>query len=260
MTIPSGCGDFLYYIVIAILLSNPEFTNYDTFYKYKKYFDVFSQSHNFLELIKIDSNTYYLFVYDVHNLKTKCYFIHELNLFNIKIDDLFKIDFFLPENDRNLNDEYYFKVCDKIGYNYIVVFNEIHRYHNIFALRQYSKEFNPENLNIIYFTDQINYKDNEYYIKDILGECKDIYYYNRIVENSRAIFCIVSYPAIYFNFIMNNINYKERFNNVQKNIYSRRFLGRNISQSYHINNINDIDDVNLILFPNFNAYYPLFFF
>lgn len=298
MNIPGGCGDFLYFVVIAILISNkykniyiyygcihfnlmidiikifinsnkinniilisnPEFTKDNTLYNLKEYFNIFSQNHNFLELINIDTNTYYSFVYDTKNFETKCYFIYALKLFNLKINDLYIIDFFLSEEERLLNDKYYLEVLDKIGNNYIVIFNSpIYRYQDIFSFRQYPKEFNPENLKIIYFTDQFKYNTNEYNIKDILGEYKNIYLYGRIVENARSSNFINSFPAIYFNLIMNNINYKERFNNVSKNIYSRRFIGRNIN-SYDINSWNEIDDHNLILFSNFNAYYPIFFF
>jgi len=298
MNIPGGCGDFLYFIVIAILISNryekiyiyygcdhfnsmmdiikifinsnkinniilisnPKITNDNTLYNLKEYFDIFSQNHNFLELINIDTNTYYSFIYDTKNIETKCYFIHVLKLFNLRIDDLYIIDFFLSEEERLLNDKYYFEVLDKIGNDYIVIFNSpVDRYQDIFSFRQYPKEFNPENLKIIYFTDQFKYNKNEYNIKDILGEYKSIYLYGRIVENARSSNFINSFPAIYFNLLMNNVNYKERFNNVSKNIYSRRFIGRNIN-SYDINNWNEIDDHNLILFSNFNAYYPIFFF
>jgi hypothetical protein len=298
MNIPAGCGDFLYYVVIAILLSkkykniyiyycavhfhsmldilnifinsnkinniillsNPEFKKDDTIYKYKKYFDIFSENYNFLELINLNTNTYYSYVYDTNKYETECYFLYVLKLFNLSIYDLFKIDFFLSDEHRLLNDKYYFDVLNKIGNEYIVVFNDpIYRYHDIFSIRQYQKEFNPENLKIIYFTDQFKYNINEYNIKDILGEIKSLYFYNRIIENAKSVHFINSYAVQYFNLIMNNVNYKERFNNVQKNIYSRRFIGRNINH-YDINNFNDIDDNNLKLFSNFNVYYPLFFF
>ena len=299
MKIPAGCGDFLYFVIIAIiisnrykniyiyynevhfnslnyllnlfiesnnikniiLISNPAFTNDNKIYDYKKYFDVFTQNHNFMELIKIDGNSYYSFLYDVNDNETQCYFIYALKIFNININNLFKINFFLSENDEKINNEYYSKVFNTIGENYIVIFNNNKdRYHDIFPIRQYLNEFNPSKIKIIYFAENFSYNHNEYFIGDILCGHKQLYHYNKIVEKSKAIFCINSFPAHYFNLIMNNINYKERFNNIQKNIFTRRFIGKNINNGYYINNINDIEDNNLKIFSNFNAYYPIFFF
>ena len=240
------------------------FDNEISYLKYKYYFDKFEkfdQTKN--EIQKIDNNYYFTFSpYQFRILDTFSYFTKIFSIHNINFNNLYNIELNLNNEDYNLNYQYYNTVINKIGKNYICIFDDPLRLNSIFSFKYYKKIFNKNNYPVIYFNEQYNcilYNDKNYYtISNILGENKLLYHYHDIVCNSKEVHFTNSFNVCYFKFIFSIL--KEKFKNVIKYIYPRLTFGIN----HNLNNINidinKIDTLELLDFENFKIICPINFF
>ena len=245
-----------------ILLSDPIYNAENSVDKYIDYFTKIIEFYgpNKLGKDEENNNTYYIHDYNHNTYNIVNVYINILNIFNLKVDDLFSIKYFLSDEEEKENEIYYQKVVSSIGENYIAVFNQpINRYQDIFTIRNYENDFNPNNYKVLFFGDQFD--KNKITINNILGEYKPLNLYHKIIQNAKSIHCIDSYPSHYFNLLLNNVYEKYKYINVEKNIYTRQIIGLNNNYiNLDINSFKDINDSVLKIYNNFNIYYSLFFF
>jgi hypothetical protein len=148
----------------------------------------------------------------------KNFYLNFYRKLNIKKSDIANIKINLTTEMNELNRVYYNKVIERVGKDYICIFNCPERYQDLASFKLYKKEFNKNNYPVIYFMSNYN-EDDKLLIKDILGDTKDIIYYHDIVANSKEVHFIGSYPSCYFSLICTII--PEYFKNVEKYCYNR---------------------------------------
>jgi hypothetical protein len=187
-----------------IILSNDH--NHNELYnlEYLKYFENLGfQPNDNGKLININNNFYYSrslveFTEIENNID-----INKLKILNINLNDLYKIELNFSSEDNKINNEFYNKVIEKVGRNYICIFDDYARYNSVFSFKYYNNIFNPNNYPVIYFNEnyKCNYHDNFYYIKEILGDYKQLCYYHDIISNTYEVHFSNSFPVCYFNYI-----------------------------------------------------------
>jgi hypothetical protein len=287
-----GMGDFFFYCIVCILVCD-RYENVYIYYdkvhfnsmviylnkfincnnkkniillnnlsnnEYLEHFKIMDNFYGSRELNIFNTNTYFSDYCDLNKFNQECLYINLLNILNLKVNDLFTIKYYLNDEEINQNNIYYEHLVNKIGYDYIVIFNQpVHRYHDIFTIRNYENEFNKNKYKVIYFSEQ--FTNDKITIQNILGEYKPLYLYHKIIEKAKSIHCIDSFPSQYFNIELNNIYNKDKYSNLDKNIYSRKLTGVNLNHnSYIVNSFKDYKDSISRLYNNFTAYYPLYFF
>jgi len=206
-------------------------------------------------------NNYYYFISDYTKLNSDSLYNSSFIANNINLNELYNININLSEEDYILNNDYYNRIISKIGKDYICIFDDSIRLNSLFSFKYYNKIFNPNNYSILYFNESYpcNRQNNFYFINEILGDYKNLYYYHDIISNSKEVHFSNSFPINYFRFMFNIL--KDKFKDVKKYVYPRYISGinYNINNKFDIN-INSINTEELGDFNNFKFVCPINFF
>jgi len=226
-----------------IKIGNPIYDETKLFNQYKKYYDNFNKDYDWLKCNTIDTNDYFIHLH--FNITNIYYDI--LKLFNINVKNYYNISYNLTDNENSENQAYYEKLINRVGNDYIIIFNCEERCQNIFRIKNYPFDTNKNNYKIIYVNAQSNSEHLSF--KDIFGCIESLSKYLTIIQNAKECHFVDSFPLHYFNFIF--INKYEQFKNVKKYVYSRcNYLNCNI-------NMNILNNYLINVFYLFNIIYKI---